>query len=245
MNMNQSSNLIPLISFPRSGNTWLRFILANLFKSNRVKKIDYSNLNQIMPTERYQIKDFDYSLKLDNAPIILKEHYNYYDLNLDFKKSIYVKRNFKDVIQSYWFFLTNKEPLLFDNFEEFIQTYWRYCGTYTQHIESLNDIKKSNKKIFVINYEDLHSNTFFTVSSCLRYLEVDYTDEKLKHAIQESSYDRLKQFKQNIFEKKEIENFEKIITTHDDKHVNKSIYNRLLNYYISLRFKLRKIKNKL
>tara|TARA_X000000368_G_scaffold116765_1_gene91105 strand:- start:71 stop:802 length:732 start_codon:yes stop_codon:yes gene_type:complete len=243
--MKHSNNLIPLISFPRSGNTWLRFILANLFKSDIVRQVDYSNLNLIMPTEREQIKDFDYTLKLDNAPIILKEHYNYYDLNLDFKKSIYIKRNFKDVIQSYWFFTINKEPLLFDNFEEFIKTYWRYCGTYNQHIESLDDIKKSNKKIFVIDYEDLYENTFSTVSSCLQYLEIDYSDQKLKKAIKLSNYNRLKKFQQNIFEKKEIKNLEKILSNHDDKSVNKVIYNRLFNYYISLRFKSRKIKNRL
>tara|TARA_B100001175_G_scaffold76821_1_gene64189 strand:+ start:14720 stop:15451 length:732 start_codon:yes stop_codon:yes gene_type:complete len=243
--MKHSNNLIPLISFPRSGNTWLRFILANLFKSDIVRQVDYSNLNLIMPTEREQIKDFDYTLKLDNAPIILKEHYNYYDLNLDFKKSIYIKRNFKDVIQSYWFFTINKEPLLFDNFEEFIKTYWRYCGTYNQHIESLDDIKKSNKKIFVIDYEDLYENTFSTVSSCLQYLEIDYSDQKLKKAIKLSNYNRLKKFQQNIFEKKEIKNLEKILSNHDDKSVNKVIYNRLFNYYISFRFKSRKIKNRL
>ena len=243
--MKHSNNLIPLISFPRSGNTWLRFILANLFKSDIVRQVDYSNLNLIMPTEREQIKDFDYTLKLDNAPIILKEHYNYYDLNLDFKKSIYIKRNFKDVIQSYWFFTINKEPLLFDNFEEFIKTYWRYCGTYNQHIESLDDIKKSNKKIFVIDYEDFYENTYSTVSSCLQYLEIDYSDQKLKKAIKLSNYNRLKKFQQNIFEKKEIKNLEKILSNHDDKSVNKVIYNRLFNYYISFRFKSRKIKNRL
>lgn len=243
--MKHSNNLIPLISFPRSGNTWLRFILANLFKSDIVKQVDYSNLNLIMPTERERIKDFDYTLKLDSAPIILKEHYNYYNLNLDFEKSIYIKRNFKDVIQSYWFFTINKEPLLFDNFEEFIKTYWRYCGTYNQHIESLDDIKKSNKKIFVIDYEDLYENTFFTISSCLQYLEIDYSDQKLKEAIKLSDYNRLKKFQQNIFEKKEIKNLEKILSNHDDKSVNKIIYNRLFNYYISSRFKFRKIKNRL
>ena len=240
--MKSSNNFIPIISFPRSGNTWLRFILANLFKADHIHEVDYSNLNIIMPTERAQLRNFDYSLLSKNAPITLKEHYNYYNLNLDFDKSIYLKRNFSDTIQSYWFFSINKEPLLFNNFKEFIRTYWRYCGTYTEHIKSLKSIQKSDKKIFVINYEDLYSDTFSTISSCLKYLEIDYSDRKINQAIEASNYSRLKKLKQNIFDKKDIKNFEKIVSIHDDENVDKNIYNRILNYYIGLRFQKRRIQ---
>ena len=152
--INNSQKIIPIISFPRSGN----------FKSEHVKKVDYSNLNIIMPTEQ---KNISSSLLSKDAPIFWKEHYNYYDLNIDFDKSIYLKRDFHDVIQSYWTFHNNKEPLFFDSFNEFLRTYWNYTGTHKKHIESLNSSKISGKKIFIIEYEDLKSNPFKTVKNCL------------------------------------------------------------------------------
>lgn len=242
--MKNSNNIIPLISFPRSGNTWLRFIFANLLKADHIDNVDYSNLNSIMPTERKQIANFDYSLLTNNAPIMLKEHYNYYNLNLSFNKSIYLKRNFLDTMESYWYFLKNKEPLLFDNFDEFIRTYWRYCGTHTNHIQSMKKIKNS-KNIHIINFEDLHSDTFSTVSNCLKFLELDFSDKRINQAIEASNYNRLKKFKQNIFtNKKDIKSLKQMISNHDDMFTDKNIYNRLLNYYIGLRFKLRKLKSR-
>lgn len=242
--MKSSTNLIPLVSFPRSGNTWLRFIFANLFKANHIDSVDYSNLNLIMPTDIKQITKFDYSLLLNNAPIFLKEHSNYYNINLSFNKTIYLKRNFLDTIQSYWYFLTNKEPLLFDNFDEFIRTYWRYCGTYSNHIQSLEKIKNSSKSVHIINFEELYSDTFSTVSHCLNYLEIDFSDQKINQAIEASNYAQLKKFKQNIFpNKKDIKNLENIVASHRDSLVDKDIYNKFLNHYIGIRFKLRQLKS--
>jgi len=236
--INNSQKIIPIVSFPRSGNTWLRFILANLFKSEHVKKVDYSNLNIIMPTEQ---KNIESSLLSKDAPIFLKEHYNYYDLNIDFDKSIYLKRDFRDVIQSYWTFHNNKEPLFFDNFNEFLRTYWSYTGTHKKHIESLNSSKISGKKIFIIEYEDLKFNPFKTVKNCLESLEINFSQDKLKIAIENSDYSILKKFKQNIFSKKEIKDFDKLMLKFDDDIVNKKLYNKILSCYLRYRFQFRKL----
>ena len=39
--MNSKSEIVPLVSFPKSGNTWVRFLLANLFKKDEDFKIDF------------------------------------------------------------------------------------------------------------------------------------------------------------------------------------------------------------
>ena len=51
----------------------------------------------------------------------------------------------------------------------------------------------------------------------------------------------LKKFKQNIFPKKEIKDFDKLMLKFDDGNVDKKLYNKILSYYLRYRFHFRKL----
>ena len=58
-----------LVSYPKSGNTWVRFLLANLIHPNET--VGFANINRLLPAPGVLSKRF---LKTLPRPRILKSH---------------------------------------------------------------------------------------------------------------------------------------------------------------------------
>ena len=81
-----------LVSYPKSGNTWVRFLLANLIHPN--EKVSFSNINRLLPAPGVLSKRF---LRTLPRPRILKSHEPF---DARFKKVIYLVRDPRDVAVS-------------------------------------------------------------------------------------------------------------------------------------------------
>jgi len=60
------NEIIPFVSFPKSGNTWMRFILSNIFKND--DDVNFNTINLISPTACSQDLDSFAKLLKCNAP---------------------------------------------------------------------------------------------------------------------------------------------------------------------------------
>src|ERR671925_279845 len=81
-----------LVSYPRSGNTWTRFLIANLIYPS--EPVNFANIESRVP-EIYLWRDRD--LRKLSRPRILKSH-EYFDPR--YKKTIYIARDPRDVAVS-------------------------------------------------------------------------------------------------------------------------------------------------
>src|SRR5215475_9391593 len=79
-----------LVSYPRSGNTWTRFLIANLRYPNR--QVSFTTLDEFIPDACSQTKA---SLKRSQRPRLIKTH-EYFDPR--YKKVIYIVRDPRDVV---------------------------------------------------------------------------------------------------------------------------------------------------
>jgi hypothetical protein len=194
--MNSKSEIVPLVSFPKSGNTWVRFLLANLFKKDEDFKIDFKTINDISSTSYSEDHSKTISLLKEDAPLFIKEHCNYYDMPYyDFSKAIYVYRNGFDTLLSYWHFRNAQSPNKYPNIESFSKHYWNGYGDWGEHIYSWLEDKntKSSHKVFAISYEELIENPVSTIEKCLKFLGYDIEKEKIEEAIELSNKDNMKQ----------------------------------------------------
>jgi len=92
-----------LVSFPKSGNTWARFLIANLVRPN--EKIDFSNVNRVIPgPEVTSNRD----LMRVPRPRIVKSH-QYFDPR--YKQVIYIARDPRDVVVSQYYFQRKRKLL--------------------------------------------------------------------------------------------------------------------------------------
>ena len=85
-----------IVSYPRSGNTWTRFLLANLVFPD--KEVDFTNIEKLIPDTTSQS---NLTLKKTPRPRIIKTH-EYFDHR--YPKTIYIVRDPRDVALSYYEF---------------------------------------------------------------------------------------------------------------------------------------------
>ncbi|MDH4944071.1 sulfotransferase domain-containing protein [Sulfurimonas sp. C5] len=189
------NEIIPLVSFPKSGNTWMRFILSNLFKKDELFDINFKNINDISSTSHSEDHSKMISLLKPNAPLFIKEHYSYYDMPYkNFKKAIYIYRNGFDTLLSYWHFRNAQNPGMYPNIETFTKYYWNNYRQWGEHLFSWLEDEKTIKShnIYAISYENLMQNPTETIKKCMDFLGYEFSLEDIKIAIELSSKDKMK-----------------------------------------------------
>jgi len=122
-----------LASYPKSGNTWVRFLIANLVRPNET--IDFSNVNGVIPgPEVTRNRD----LMRIPRPRIIKSH-QYFDPR--YKQVIYIVRDPRDVVVSQYHF-QRKRKIVADGFplSDFVSRFLAgetcFYGSWGEHVSS-------------------------------------------------------------------------------------------------------------
>jgi hypothetical protein len=82
-----------IVSYPRSGNTWTRFLIANLLHPDQ--PATFANIERLVPDSEAQSSRYFKSIP---RPRVIKSH-QYFDPR--YKKVIYIVRDPRDVALSY------------------------------------------------------------------------------------------------------------------------------------------------
>lgn len=189
-NLRDLSNLQPhdtlLVSYPKSGNTWIRFLICNYIEYLRATKqvVDFTFLNKNMPELAYNLHQNTYFEKRTSR--MVKTHKNYLFL---FRKnpSIYIIRNPISVLKSFYIYNNHIENSYFQNysFSQFIQSPYGING-YLNHYNSWQ-----NHIGLLIKYEDLQTNTYTTFNKLLMYLEYPIFSDGINYAIRMSAIEKV------------------------------------------------------
>lgn len=170
-----------IVSFPKSGNTWVRFILANLIYSKE-EKITFHTAKKFIPDYEVHLED----LKKLKRPRIIKSHS---DFNSKFNKVIYILRDVRDVYISYYHYKKKQLP---DNttLNSYIRTKEDNNKGWNYHVNSW--IKNKSSNILIIKYEDLLDDTFGEIKKVVDFMSLSYSDEQISEAISKSTFESMK-----------------------------------------------------
>ncbi len=174
-----------LVSYPRSGNTWVRFLFANLLKGENSEVINFHSVHRYCPELESQHEEI---AKL-HRPRIIKSHQLY---NENFPRVIYIVRDCRDVYVSYYHYVKNAIPENW-SFKDFIEVYNFPYGYWSQHVNSwVNSKSKDQKKIKIVHYEDLLKNTFSLFSEMVDFSGLDSTPLQIEQAVKTSTFSVMK-----------------------------------------------------
>ena len=177
-----------IVSYPKSGNTWMRFLLGTAIKQI---KVDWFTVDSTVPAI-YRLPDKNL-LKI-NRPRLLKSHHSY---DLRYPKVIYIVRNPIDVCVSYYYFKLkftklNKTPNFTDYFENFLDGSLDDFGSWSFNVSSwVHSNHNKEGRIMFCRYEDMISNTEAELSKILKFMGISVSDSFLKEAISWSSRDNM------------------------------------------------------
>lgn len=177
-----------LVSYPKSGNTWMRFLLSSLHFG---KKVDWSSVNTTIPSIHNVSNQ---GLLNFPSPRILKSHQNY---NKGYKKVIYLVRDVRDVVISYYYYhlhLSGKNIGL-NNFDSFLDKFLLgkvYAGLWDVHVQNWLDNKdKIENGFLLLKYEDLINDIDQEVERILMFLHLSRTKKEIKETINWASFENM------------------------------------------------------
>ena len=181
-----------IVSYPRSGNTWTRFLIANLLYPQL--EVGFANIENLVPDTAALSSR---TLKRVPRPRVLKSH-QYFDPR--YPKVLYIVRDPRDVALSYYQF-HRKYGFIKDghSMETFVQDFvhgnlisadW---GTWAENVASWFYTRGHNSDFLLVRYEDLKTDIERQVERVARFLGVDPQPDLLRRAITQSSAERMRE----------------------------------------------------
>ncbi len=174
-------------SFPKSGNTWFRFIVSNINNmiGNFNEEINFHTIRYFSPEIRRNRK-LDNAKIIENFPIFLKTHFPYTFLFRKYKSVLLIRRP-EDVMVSYYIYLRDEKFKKLPPLSEFIK-HWRYG------IPAWINFHKSwfGHYNYLIRYEDLLKDPFKIIKEMYQYFGYNVTDDVIKKALILSSKENMR-----------------------------------------------------
>jgi len=180
-----------LVSYPKSGNTWTRFLIANLVYPEQ--NPDFSNINDLLP-------DVEGMSKRDLAqaprPRVLKSH-QYFDPR--YPKVIYVVRDPRDVVLSEYHFDIKRRAIpegfpLAQFVSRFVRGELNHpYGTWAENVATWLYTRRGDPRFLLVTYESLQSQAVGEMAKIARFMGISTHPERLRFAIQQSSADRMRE----------------------------------------------------
>jgi len=181
-----------IVSYPRSGNTWTRFLVANLLHPGEV--VTFANIERLVPD--CEAKSSRY-LRSIPRPRVIKSH-EYFDHR--YPRVIYVVRDPRDVALSYYDF-ERKYRHIPDSypFENYITDFVRGrlssrdWGTWGENVGSWISTRMGQESFLLLRYEDMLEDPALAVNRIAAFVGIQPDEARIRSVLERSSAQRMRQ----------------------------------------------------
>ena len=185
--VNIFSDDVFLVSYPKSGNTWLRFQIGSYLLD---APIDFVGLHHVMPDQHL---DPTLAAPAQFRPRFIKSHASY---DPAYPRVIYIIRDPRDVAVSAYFhhikFKLLPKETSFDEFmQRFIEIGFYPQGLWSDHVEGW--LSASRASVQLITYEEMLDSPAAILSTCLRFGGVEIDEKRIERAVENSSKERMQE----------------------------------------------------
>jgi hypothetical protein len=173
-----------IVSYPKSGSTWARFLLANYLTGNRC---DFGSVSHHIP-------DLHYSPRIDPAlprPRLVKSHF---PCDARYPRVINIVRDGRDVAVSYYYHALRYRRLdRATTFAAFLGAFNAGAvddyGPWGAHVLSWLD--REGADLLVMRYEDMTADPVAALVRMLRFIGHAVVPDAVASAVEASSFSRM------------------------------------------------------
>lgn len=201
--LNQNDPLMPkirrdddifLVSYPKSGNTWVSFILANIIveKLNLDMEVNHFNIRGFIP-------DIQMGREIPMEPgyfpfkRMIKSHAMFHP---KYRNVIYILRDPRSVMVSYYKYLLGLGQFKGD-IGDLIRDKNYGIKTWTNHLESWLDGIVPATCFNIFKYEDFKLNPEHSVRNLAKLIGVNLSDEEFQRALFKSSFENMQKVEED------------------------------------------------
>jgi hypothetical protein len=205
-----------LVSYPRSGNTWTRFLVANLL--NPEDPATFTNIESRVAEIYFNP---DHALRKLPRPRLLKSHEAFHP---NYPRMICIVRDPRDVAVSFYHHNVKARNIP-DTYpmDDFIPRFMRaefdpWWGSWADNVMSWIKMREGRDTFLLLRYEDMKEDSPREVLKIARFLQkagfnnIDASPEKVAQAVQLSSPERMREL-----EKQDAGNYAQLKQTRQDK----------------------------
>ena len=178
-----------LVSYPRSGNTWMRFLIHNLLHAE--EPASFTNIDRGIPGI---YRHTDRALRRLPGLRILKSHERF---DPRYKKVIYIARDPRDVLISYYHYhlklgRINENYSLDEYAPQFVAGELDSFGSWGENAGSWLEARRGSEGFLLLRYEDLLKHPEHELDKVASLLQANVPDEQLARAVSLSSAERMR-----------------------------------------------------
>ncbi len=181
-----------IVSYPRSGNTWTRFLIANLLRPQEA--VTFANIEQLVPDAEAQSSLY---LRRIPSPRTIKSH-SYFDPR--YPRVVYIVRDPRDVALSYYDF-SRKYRHIEDSYplERYIGDFvagrllsadW---GTWGENVGSWVFARGARPGFLLLRYEDMKARPEQELTRIAEFMGIPVSLRLLQTTLERSSADRMRE----------------------------------------------------
>jgi len=175
-----------LASYPRSGSTWLRFIL---FESLLGESSGFNSVNQAIP----DVKSHRVGLPLiPGGSRLIKTHEVYHS---EYRKAVYLVRDPRDVALSEYAYQTAL-GLVDENFDDYLKRFLHEgvnpFASWRAHVESWLTAPLNKEQLLVLPFESLRADTVKTITRIAEFLGLTPDEHRIRRAIADNTVERMR-----------------------------------------------------
>src|SRR5216110_236189 len=179
-----------IVSYPKSGNTWVRFLLAHVLAPE--KQISFRNIEDYVPN----IYKSSRTLEEREGRRYIKTHHPCYDL---YPKTVYIYRDGRDALVSYYHYAVGKEKFAGKFADFLLSSFATKFSSWREHVQGACDFaSKHPDRILMLRYETMLKDPLAGASNISAFLELSCSDQSIAKAVELSSFDQLKTMEQSF-----------------------------------------------
>jgi hypothetical protein len=183
-----------ILSFPKSGNTWTRFLIANLIYPET--PADFSNINRLIPDPEAMSKR---DLAKMPRPRIIKSH-QYFDPR--YPRIIFIVRDPRDTLLSTYHF-QRKRRLIDDHYPlteyagQFIAGKTSPYGSWGDNVASWLVTRQGRPGFLLLRYEDMLDDAARELNKVAAFLQIPPDAERIATAVRRSTADEMRKLEKS------------------------------------------------
>lgn len=207
------------VSFPKSGNTWVRMMYANIMRElYNLEEITFRNLNPLLPEFAVGHRESQEQLRTQpwpyTVPRLVKTHEPYTEV-FDHLRCIYIVRNPKDVMISYYYYEKGKKKPYSGNLTDFIRDPRLGIAAWIRHTETWLMNRNRLSRVEIFRYEDMRESPVRHVKTMLDLMGARLSDGQIGLVIERSSFENARRLEEKYGRQRQAEFQESFRFTRD------------------------------